>query len=131
MKTDTKAWLDKAEGSFDFAQRCMKPPFSPNYDAVCLHSQFGAEQYLNACLREAGVPFDEVQELPVLLDRLLDTDPSWTCIKPLVAALMPQANEFGGFGYPGVPADQDIATQSLESCSQVRDFVRSHLNKAG
>ncbi len=126
MKAAAQAWLDKAELSYEFAQQCMKPPFS-YYSGVCLHSQFGAEQYLNACLREAGIPFLVLQELPVLLDTLLALDPSWNQLQPLVNALMPQESEFGGFGYPGVKVNQDNAIESLESCRQVREIVQSAL----
>lgn len=127
MKATTQAWLDKAEQSFSAAQMFMEVPYYPFYDGVCLNSQFSAEQYLNACLREANVPFEGIQELPVLLKALLIIDPIWNCISPSIESLMPQDSEFGGFGYPGVFVNQDIAIQSLQNCRQVRSFVRSRL----
>jgi len=127
MKATTQAWLAKAELSFEFAQQCMEPPFHPCYDGVCLHSQVGSEQYLNACLRESDIPFRDLQELPVLLEALLTIDSSWNRLRPLIKLLMPQESEFGGFGYPGVNVNKEMAVQSLQSCKRIREIVRSRL----
>jgi HEPN domain-containing protein len=51
MKPITQEWVNKAEGDFATAQRELQVQQSPNYNAVCFHSQECAEKYLKACLQ--------------------------------------------------------------------------------
>lgn len=74
-----------------------------------------------------GVPFIKLKELPDLLNSLIIVDSSWAYLQPQIDALMPQENEFGGFGYPGVPTNQETAVQSLQSYRHIREVVRSLL----
>ena len=48
----TAEWITKAEGDFATAGRELRARKSPNYDAVCFHTQQCAEKYLKAVLQE-------------------------------------------------------------------------------
>ena len=68
MNPITLEWIEKAEGDFITVGRELKARKSPNYDAVCFHSQQTAEKYLKAYLHE----FEQIiPKTHVLLDLLL------------------------------------------------------------
>jgi len=48
MNPIVQEWIDKAEGDWNTARREYRVRKSPNYDAVCFHSQQCAEKYLKA-----------------------------------------------------------------------------------
>lgn len=50
MNPLTLEWVTKAEGDYLTAVREARIRKSPNYDAVCFHSQQAAEKYLKAYL---------------------------------------------------------------------------------
>jgi HEPN domain-containing protein len=50
MKQITREWIEKAEGDFATAEREAAVDQSPNYDAVCFHTQQCAEKYLKAAV---------------------------------------------------------------------------------
>ena len=52
MKPAVAEWVSKAEGDFVTAGRELRARKSPNYDAVCFHTQQCAEKYLKAILQE-------------------------------------------------------------------------------
>ena len=69
MKPLTSEWVEKAEGDFATASREIRVRKSPNYDAVCFHTQQCAEKYLKAFLQEAEIPFGKTHHLIALLAR--------------------------------------------------------------
>ena len=77
----TQEWVDKAEGDFATAERELQASVTPNFDAVCFHSQQCAEKYLKARLNEAKVPFPKTHSLSALLDLLLPMEPSWKALR--------------------------------------------------
>jgi HEPN domain-containing protein len=107
MRPITQEWINKAEGDFATAQRELQVQNSPNYDAVCFHSQQCAEKYLKACLQEANIAFNKTHDLSTLLDLFLPVEPTWATLRPILEALTTYAVEFR---YPGVSATQTLAT---------------------
>jgi HEPN domain-containing protein len=123
MKPITLEWIDKAEGDFATAERELQVQQRPNFDAVCFHSQQCAEKYLKACLQEANVAFSKTHDLGTLLDLCLPIEPNWSSLRSIVDGLTTYAVEFR---YPGVSANQALATQSFQACCTVRDAIRQH-----
>jgi HEPN domain-containing protein len=125
MKPITQEWVNKAEGDFATAQRELQVQQMPNYDAVCFHSQQCAEKYLKACLQEENIAFNKTHDLSTLLDLLLPVKPNWATLRPTLDALTTYAVEFR---YPGVSANQAIATQAFQDCVAVRQIIRQHFS---
>jgi HEPN domain-containing protein len=125
MKPITQEWVNKAEGDFATAQRELQVQQMPNYDAVCFHSQQCAEKYLKACLQEAKIAFNKTHDLSTLLDLFLPVEPTWTTLRPTLDALTTYAVEFR---YPGVSANQALATQAFQDCAAIRQMIRQHFS---
>jgi HEPN domain-containing protein len=125
MKPITQEWVNKAEGDFATAQRELQVQDLPNYDAVCFHSQQCAEKYLKACLQEANIAFNKTHDLSVLLDLFLPVEPKWATLRPTLDALTTYAVEFR---YPGVSANQVLATQAFQDCVAIRQMVRQYFS---
>jgi HEPN domain-containing protein len=125
MKQITQEWVDKAEGDFATAQRELQVQEMPNYDAVCFHSQQCVEKYLKACLQEENIAFNRIHDLSRLLDLLLPVEPRWETLRPTLEVLTAYAVEFR---YPGISANQELATQSFEDCVKVRQVIRQYFS---
>jgi HEPN domain-containing protein len=125
MKPITQEWVNKAEGDFATAQRELQVEQMPNYDAVCFHRQQCAEKYLKACLQEENLAFKRTHDLSTLLELLLPVKPNWATLRPTLDALTTYAVEFR---YPGVSANQAIATQAFQDCVAVRQIIRQHFS---
>ncbi len=125
MKLITQEWVNKAEGDFATAQRELQVQQLPNYDAVCFHSQQCAEKYLKACLQEENIAFRRTHDLSTLLDLLLPVKPNWETLRPTLDALTTYAVEFR---YPGMLANQAIATQAFQDCVEIRQIIRQHFS---
>ena len=82
MRPITQEWIDKAEGDFATADRKLQVQQTPNYDAVCFHSQQCIEKYLKACLQEENIVFNRTHDLNTLLDLLLPVIPTWATLLP-------------------------------------------------
>jgi HEPN domain-containing protein len=123
MKPITLEWIDKAEGDFATAERELQVQQRPNFDAVCFHSQQCAEKYLKGCLQEANVAFSKTHDLGTLLDLCLPIEPNWSSLRSVADTLTTYAVEFR---YPGVSANQALATQSFQACGTVRAAIRQH-----
>lgn len=121
MNPLTVEWVDKAEGDFTTALRELRARKSPNYDAVCFHSQQCVEKYLKARLQEAGLAFSKTHNLTFLLDLLLPVEPSYDTFRPKLLALTAFAV---AYRYPGASADKDTARVALKFCKEIRQEVR-------
>ena len=125
MKQITLEWVEKAEGDFATAEREALVDQSPNYDAVCFHSQQCAEKYLKARLQEASLPFPRIHDLSVLLDRVLSIEPTWETLREAAESLTSFAVEYR---YPGLSANESEAREAVAACAEVRRAVRSALS---
>src|SRR5215208_4501785 len=61
-------WISKAEGDFVTAGRELRARKSPNYDAVCFHTQQCAEKYLKAVIQAEG---QHIPKIPNLIELML------------------------------------------------------------
>ncbi len=124
MKLITQEWINKAEGDWAVAGREMRARKSPNYDAVCFHSQQCAEKYLKGHLQEEGIIFPKTHDLTALLDLILPVKPLWAVLRP---ALLQLKNYAVDFRYPGDSADKIEAREAIKLCRGVRETLRLSL----
>jgi len=125
MKPITQEWIDKAEGDFATAQREIQVQQKPNYDAVCFHSQQCVEKYLKACLQEENIAFSKTHDLSTLLNSLLPSTPNWASLRSTLDALTAYAVEFR---YPGMSANQALATEAFQGCVAIRQIIQQHFH---
>ncbi|HBA88632.1 MAG TPA: DNA-binding protein [Geobacter sp.] len=125
MKPLTEEWIAKAEGDFATAGREFRARKSPNYDAVCFHTQQCVEKYLKAVLQENEMEFGRTHNLSGLLDKITPAYPFLETIRPSLHLL----NAFAiDFRYPGESADKALAGKAYVLCSDVRHSIRTLLN---
>jgi HEPN domain-containing protein len=123
----TAEWVEKAEGDRATALRELRASHSPNYDAVCFHTQQCAEKYLKARLQEANIGIEKTHNLPRLLDQLLPVEPTWDTLRPYLLALTVYAINFR---YPGDAADKEEAREAVRLCRRVRLRIRRDMGLA-
>lgn len=97
----------------------------PNYDTGCFHSQQCAEKYLKAYLQEENIAFNKTHDLSTLLNLLLPIEPTWATLRPTLDALTTYAVELR---YPGVSANQALATHAFQDCAAIRQMIRQHFS---
>lgn len=81
MKPATAEWVKKAEGDFLTAGRESRARKSPNYDAVCFHSQQCAEKYLKAVLQENNKSIPKIHNLVELMLLCEEVDSSYEMLR--------------------------------------------------
>jgi HEPN domain-containing protein len=124
MKPLTSEWVEKAEGDFATASREIRVRKSPNYDAVCFHTQQCAEKYLKAFLQEAEIPFGKTHHLIALLEFVVSAERSWELLRPQLQSL----NAYSvSVRYPGEVADKAMAREALHLAKTIRSEARQKL----
>ncbi|MFA7403930.1 MAG: HEPN domain-containing protein [Pelobacteraceae bacterium] len=121
MKPETVEWVDKADADLDTAKREVAIVESPNYDAVCFHSQQCAEKYLKAVMVEDGLRVPRIHDLEALLNLLTSQHPELQKVIHLARILSAMAVEVR---YPGMTADEDDAEESVRAAVAIREVVR-------
>ena len=122
MKPQTAEWVEKAEGDWNAANQLNRVRKNPNYDGVCFHCQQCAEKYLKARLEEAGITFARTHDLLVLHQLVLQAEPTWQGLQPLLISLNPFAV---GYRYPGLTATKADAKAAIKDCKEVRRVIRA------
>ena len=124
MKPLTNEWIEKAEGDYSTASREIRARKSPNYDAVCFHSEQCAEKYLKALLQEAEASFGRTHNLTALLELVVRVDPSWDLLRPQLQRL----NAYSvSVRYPGEVTDKAMAREALGLARAIRAEARQKL----
>ena len=124
MNPLTLEWVEKAEGDLVTARRELRPRLSPNYDAVCIHSQQVAEKYLKAVLQENIQNIPNTHQLMDLLALWMKVDNSYHFMHADLIVLEGYAVRFR---YPGQSADKFDAKSAFKSAQIARAFVREKL----
>lgn len=124
MKPAVAEWVSKAEGDFLTAGRELRARKSPNYDAVCFHTQQCAEKYLKAALQENGKRIPKIHYLLELLALILKFDGSYEFMKADLEVLEDYSVKFR---YPGDFAEKDQARSAYAAAGTVRKFIRQKL----
>jgi HEPN domain-containing protein len=121
MNPLTLEWIDKAEGDLLTARREYRVRKSPNFDAVCFHTQQAAEKYMKAVLQENGMPIPRIHSLADLLALISKIDPGFIVIQSDANVLEGYAVQFR---YPGLSANKTDAKAALTAAEQVCTFIR-------
>jgi HEPN domain-containing protein len=120
MKPLTEEWIAKAEGDFITAQRELRARKSPNFDAVCFHTQQCIEKYLKAILQEHDIAIGKTHNLVALLDKIIEIYPHLEHLRTPLQELNAYAIDFR---YPGESADKEIASRAVSVCRDVRQIL--------
>ena len=121
MKPETVEWVGKADADLDTAKREVAIVESPNYDAVCFHSQQCAEKYLKAVMVEDGLRVPRIHDLEALLNSSVSRHPELQKVIHLARILSAMAVEVR---YPGMTVDEDDAEESVRAAVAIREVVR-------
>jgi HEPN domain-containing protein len=125
LNETVKEWLAKAEGDFNVACRERRVRKSPNWDAVCFHSQQCVEKYLKALLIHYGVTPPKTHDLVVLNELLISVCADWFwSLKEL--RLLTHASVI--YRYPGETADQDEAIDAMTITRKFRKEILKIIN---
>lgn len=120
MTNTAKEWFEKAEADYRTAEREFVAAESPNFDAVCFHSQQCVEKLMKGLLIDRGVVPPRTHDL-VELERLLAAKPGWLNIQDL--RFLSRASVI--YRYPGESADRAEAKEALEACARLRTELLS------
>jgi HEPN domain-containing protein len=124
MNPLTLEWVNKAEGDLLTARREYRVRKSPNFDAVCFHTQQAAEKYVKAVLQERGIPIPRIHSLADLLALISKSDADFMLIQIDANVLESYAVQFR---YPGLSADKAEAKAALTAAEHICTFVRIKL----
>lgn len=124
MNPLTVEWVDKAEGDLLTARREYRARKSPNFDAVCFHTQQAVEKYMKAVLQEWGAVIPRIHSLADLLALISKSDPSFMVVQADAAVLEGYAVQFR---YPGMSANKTDAKSALTAADNVCLFIRKKL----
>jgi HEPN domain-containing protein len=124
MNATVKEWIAKAEADYSTAARELKAAESPNFDAVCFHSQQCVEKLMKALLIHLSVVPPKTHDLTELERLLLPVCPqgAWPIqeLRFLTRAAV-------SFRYPGESADHEEAAESLDIATRLRHKLRALL----
>lgn len=123
MKPETMEWIAKAEGDLATASREVVVVNSPNFDAVCFHSQQCGEKYLKALLVEQGMAVPRVHDLEVLVNLL----PGLSIKREVMQSARILTAMAVEVRYPGLQSDEDDAVESLAAAGNIRMAARGIL----
>jgi len=124
MNPAVAEWVSKAEGDFVTAGRELRARKSPNFDAVCFHTQQCAEKYLKAVLQENGKRIPKIHFLLELLAMILKFDGSYEFLKADLEVLEDYSVRFR---YPGDFAEKTEAQSAYAAAGTARKFIRQKL----
>lgn len=124
MRPTTAEWVAKAEGDFLTAGRELRARKSPNYDAVCFHTQQCAEKYLKAVLQEDGRNIPKIHNLIELMILCEEIDSSFEMLR---ADLVTMERYSVRVRYPGTMAEKEDAQSAFAAAGTARKFIRQKL----
>ncbi len=124
MNPLTLEWVDKAEGDLLTARREYRARKSPNFDAVCFHTQQAVEKYMKAVLQEVGMPIPRIHSLADLLALICKSDAGFMRIQADAMVLEGYAVLFR---YPGLSANKTDAKAALTAAENVCLFIRKKI----
>ena len=124
MMPATTEWIVKAEGDFLTAGRELRARKSPNYDAVCFHTQQCAEKYLKAVLQENDRNIPKIHNLIELMLLCEEIDTSFEMLR---ADLVTMERYSVQIRYPGNFAEKEDAQSAYAAARTTREFIRQKL----
>lgn len=124
MNETVREWFQKAEADARTAKREFDAVDSPNYDAVCFHSQQCIEKMMKGILVHHRVTFTKTHDLVQVFELLKTVCRELECSDGDLRFL----TSFGvSFRYPGESADREDAQNALEVCERLCMVLDPHL----
>jgi HEPN domain-containing protein len=117
-----KEWIVKSEGDFTVALRERRARKSPNWDAVCFHSQQCVEKLLKALLIHHHSTPPKTHDLILLDDLLSKVCKTWSWPLDELRFLTRAAVTFR---YPGESADKEEAVEALKITRRIRTKIKA------
>jgi HEPN domain-containing protein len=125
MNEVVKEWLAKAEGDYRTAKRELDVQDTPNFDAVCFHSQQCIEKLMKALLILRGSNPAKTHDLIFLNQLIISVLPGWFLDIKYLRFLTRAAVEFR---YPGELADYEEAQEAFNICTCLREKLLGYFD---
>jgi HEPN domain-containing protein len=122
-----KRWFDKAKNDLLDADNNLCAEKVP-YDTVCFHCQQAAEKLLKGFLVAHDCEYPITHNLFIILDKVVEYDPSAESLRETLALLNPYSVEIR---YPGdeLTLTIDSATEARQAAQEVLDWIKSRFEQ--
>jgi HEPN domain-containing protein len=118
-------WIEKARNDLLNADNNLAAQEVP-YDTVCFHCQQAAEKLLKAFLVARGREYPITHNLFIILEEVLENDPSAESLRETLALLNPYSVEVRYPGDAWMPTPDD-AREARQAAQEVLDWMQSRL----
>jgi len=122
-----KRWIDKARSDLLNADNNLAARRVP-YDTVCFHCQQAAEKLLKGFLVARGREYPITHNLFVILEKVLECDPTADSLRETLALLNPYSVEVRYPGDAWMPTSDD-ASDARGAAQEVFDWFQSRLER--
>ena len=123
MKSETKAWVKKAEEDLNLALYAFKSR-EHFYNSVCFHAQQSCEKYLKGVLQEKGRDIPKTHDMRMLVEAVSEFIPDISVYKNRLVSLTAYAV---AARYPFEDAEKKDAEKALEISEICRKIVRKNM----
>lgn len=122
-----KQWIEKARNDLLDADNNLSAQKVP-YDTVCFHCQQAAEKLLKAFLVARGCEYPLTHNLFVILEKVLEFDPSAESLRETLSLLNPYSVEVRYPGDAWMPTVDD-AKEARQAAQKIFDWVQSKYDR--
>jgi len=120
-------WIDKAKSDLLNADNNLAAQKVP-YDTVCFHCQQAAEKLLKGVLVAHGYEYPITHNLFVVMEKVLEFDPSAESLRETLALLNPYSVEVRYPGDAWMPTPED-AKEARQAAQEVYKWVQARLER--
>jgi HEPN domain-containing protein len=124
---NVRRWIDKAKSDLLNADNNLASQKVP-YDTVCFHCQQAAEKLLKGVLVSHGCEYPITHNLFVVLEKVLEFDPSAESLRETLALLNPYSVEVRYPGDAWMPTPDD-AKEARQATQEVYEWVQARLKR--
>lgn len=119
------SWIEKAKNDLLNADNNLAAKQIP-YDTVCFHCQQAAEKLLKGFLVAHDIEYPITHNLFVILEKILEYDPTPDSLRQSLAILNPYSVEVRYPGDAWMPTPED-AKEARQAAQEVFDWMQSKL----
>ena len=122
-----KSWIEKAKNDLLNADNNLAAEQIP-YDTVCFHCQQAAEKLLKGYLVSQGREYPITHNLFVILEDILEFDPSADSLREILAVLNPYSVEVRYPGDAWMPTPEDTK-EARQAAQEVFEWLQTKLER--
>lgn len=122
-----RRWIEKARNDLLNADNNLAAQDVP-YDTVCFHCQQAAEKLLKGFLVARGCEYPLTHNLFVILEKVLEFDPTADSLRETLALLDPYSVEVRYPGDAWMPTPDD-AKEARQAAQEVLDWLESRCER--